>query len=268
MPVNWYAALVLIVLVGIGSVVLARYNYGKASNDQPTIGETWHSALEIDVCGDVQPGLPETNPTASTGLTSAGNGVLVIAPKSSGEAGSGATLAKFASEYTGMKLTNSTLQYPGTGNVLYKNGDKCAKGTPDAGKKGTVRARTFNLSTTSSKGNETKLLGGAYTSAAGRIKFANGQLIVVGFVPTSAKLPKPSSSIELALVQAVQGSGSVVTTTTTTTAPPGATTTTTAPVTTTTVPVTTTTVPVTTTTAKHATSTTQGPALPTTTTSP
>src|ERR1700678_853182 len=32
MPVNWYAALVLIVLVGIASVAFARYNYSKTQS--------------------------------------------------------------------------------------------------------------------------------------------------------------------------------------------------------------------------------------------
>ena len=251
MPVNWYAALVVIVLVGIGSVVLARYNYGKNANEQPTINQTWHAALEIDVCGDIEPGLPVSNPTASSGFTSAGNGVLVIAPKVSGEEGSHATLAKFASEYSGMTLTNSSLKYPTTGTVLYKNGEKCAKGTPDAGKVGTVRARTFTLSSNSSNSHETKLKGGSTTSKAGSIKFSNGQLIVAGFVPSSVKLPKPTSAIELALVQALAGNGSVVTTTTTA---PTATTTTVAGATTTTV--------------AGATTTTTAPASTTTTTAP
>jgi hypothetical protein len=240
MPVNWYAALILIVLVGIGSVIFARSDYTKAANSQPTINETWHAALEVDVCGVVEPGLPLSNPTSSSGFTSAGNGVLVIAPKVSAEAGDHATLAKFASEYSGMTLTNSSLKYPATGTVLYKNGQKCAKGTPDAGKVGTVQARTYHLASTASSSKETKLAGGDLTTKAGSIKFANGQLIVAAFVPSSAKLPKPKASIELALVQALQGNGSVVTTTTTsptatTTTIAGATTSTTAPITTTTV---------------------------------
>ena len=269
MPVNWYAALVLIVLVGIASVVVARYNYGKGANAQPTIGETWHTALEIDVCGVIEPGLPQTNPTASSGFTSAGSGVLVIAPKVSGETGNNATLGKFASEYTGMTLTNSSLKYPATGTVLYKNGAKCAKGTPDAGKVGVVKARSFKLSSNSSNSKETKLEGGASTTRPDSIKLANGQLIVAGFVPSSVKLPKPTSTIELALVQAVSGAGSVVTTTTTTA--PGATTTTQGSVTTTTAAGTTTTTAkpaVTTTTAPKATTTTTAKPAATTTTSP
>ena len=85
MPVNWYAALALIILVGIGSVVLARHNYTKnPPTTQPIVGQTWHAALSIDICGKAEPALPALN-TTTTGLTSSGNGVLLIAPKSSSE---------------------------------------------------------------------------------------------------------------------------------------------------------------------------------------
>ena len=39
MPVNWYAALLVIVLVGLGSIALAKYNYNKtAPVVEPTVG--------------------------------------------------------------------------------------------------------------------------------------------------------------------------------------------------------------------------------------
>ncbi len=272
MPVNWYAALVVIVLVGIGSVVLARYNYGKNTVVQPTVNTTWHAALSVDICGSVESSLPTSNPTSTNGFVSAGGGVLTIAPKTSAQAGRNATLAQFASNYTGMTLTNKSLQFPS--GTLYKNGAKCAKGTPDAGKAGVVRARTFTLTSKGAGKNESKLVGGSYTDAAGSIRFANGQLIVVGFVPSGAKLPKPAPTVELALVQALQSGGSVVTTTTTL---PTASTTTTAPTSSTTTSTTssastttstTSRATTTTTTTKHATTTTTHPVATTTTTSP
>jgi hypothetical protein len=261
MPVNWYAALVVIVLVGIGSVVLARYDYGKNTVVQPTVNETWHAALEVDVCGTVEPVLPSSNPTTTNGFVSAGGGVLTIAPKTSAQAGHSATLAEFASNYTGMTLTNSKLAYPG--GTLYKNGAKCAKGTPDAGKVGVVRARTFTLSSKATGKNETKLVSGSYTDSAGGIRFANGQLIVAGFVPSGSKLPKPTPSVELALVQALQSGGSVVTTTTT--APASATTTTIPSSTTTSTTSSASTTSTTSTSSKATTTTTKAPTTTTTT---
>jgi hypothetical protein len=235
MPVNWYAALVVIVIVGIGSVALARYHYARTPKAvAPTVGQTWHAGLAIDICGTVQPALAATpSGSSSSGLTTTGSGVLLIAPKTSSEAGKHATLGKFASEYTGMKLTNSSVQYPGA-KVLYKNGQKCAAGTPDAGKTGVVRVRSWTLSTAAAQknGSESKLVGGHTSSEAADLRLRNRQLITVGFVPSTATLPKVPSATEVALIQAVEGTTAPVTTTTT--AP--TTTTTTVPVTTTTKP--------------------------------
>jgi hypothetical protein len=244
MPVNWYAALVIIVLVGIGSVALARYHYAKAPKAvAPIVGQTWHAGLSFDLCGVVEPTLTATPSGSSTGLTTTGSGVLLIAPKSSSEAGTNATLGKFASEYTGMKLTNSVVQYPGA-KVVYKNGQKCPTGTPDAGKVGVVQARSWTFSTAAAQksGSELKLVGGSTTSKPAALRLLNRQLITVGFGPATASLPKVPSATEVALLQAINGTSAPVTTTTvpttSTTAPTtgSTTTTTTAPTTSTTKP--------------------------------
>jgi hypothetical protein len=256
MPVNWYVALVVIVIVGVGSVAFARYNYGKgAATVQPVIGQTWHAALSVDVCGTVEPVLPASSSTATGGLTTPGTGVLLITPKTSSEAGHNATLGKFASEYSGFTLTNKEILYPG--KTEYKVGDPCAKGTPDAGQKGELKVRSWLLSTKTGKNNQVEQTGGATSTKPADLRLANRQLITVGFVPAKVALPKPPGTTTTALLQAIEGTGSVVTTTTT--AP--ATTTTTAPGATTT-----TTGPATTTTTKPATTTTTAPKTTTTTT--
>src|ERR1700722_5888138 len=74
MPVNWYAALVLIVLVGIGSVALARYHYAQApSKTQPIVGQTGHAALAFDICGTAEPALPASTSSTTSGLTTTGS---------------------------------------------------------------------------------------------------------------------------------------------------------------------------------------------------
>ena len=258
MPVNWYAALVLIVILGIGSVAFARYNYSQSGGTtQPTVGQTWHAGLAFDICGTVQPALAASTASSTSGLTTTGSGIVLIAPKTSSEAGNNATLGKFASEYTGLTLTNTAIKLPGTTVPKYANGDKCAAGTPDAGKKGELRVRSWVLSTASGKNGELKQVGGAYAATPKGLKLANRQLITVGFVPSNEQLPKPSGATELALLQAIEGTTAPVTTTT---AVPTTTTTTAAGATTTTVPVSTTTTtvaPTTTTTVLSTTSTTK-----------
>ena len=253
MPVNWYAALVVIVLVGIGSIALAKYNYNQVpAVVEPTVGTSWHAGLAADICGTMEPALAASPSGATTGLTSAGNGVLLIAPKTASEAGNNATLGKFASGYTGLTLTNTTLKYPSTTGTSpeYKNGQKCPTGTPDAGKVGVVQARAWVIST-QTKNNEEVETGGVTTLKPANLKFLNRQLITVGFGPESSPLPKPPASTITALVQVLAGGQAPTATTSTTVAPattpttaPAAATTTTAP------PATTTTKPSSTTTTK------------------
>jgi len=249
MPVNWYAALVVIVLVGIASVALAKYNYNKTPTVvEPTVGTTWHAGLAFDICGTTEPALAASPTTATTGLTTTGSGVLLIAPKTASEAGTNATLGKFAQGYEGLTLTNTSLKYPSASVPLYKNGEKCAAGTPDAGKVGEVKARWWVLSTQSGKNSQVEEAGGLTTVKPADLKFVNRQLITVGFVPDNVSLPKPVSAIS-PLLQVLSGTQPVATTTTTVA---GATTpTSSSPSTTTTTPAsTTTTKPSSTTTTK------------------
>jgi hypothetical protein len=253
MPVNWYAALVVIVLVGLLSVALSKYHYNQtAAAVEPTTNTTWHAGLAFDICGTMEPALPAStaSATATTGLTSSGSGVLQIHPKDSSESGNNATLGKFAQGYTGLTITNNTLLYPSKTVPEYKDGQKCATGTPDAGKVGTVQARWWVLTTVSS--NHEEPVGGLTTKSPADLKFQNRQLITVGFGPADQPLPKPPGSTVIALQQTLAGAGPVATTTT-------------APATTsTTVPSTTSSVPASSTT----TSTTKPPAASTTTAPP
>jgi hypothetical protein len=254
MPINWYAALVIIVLVGIGSVALAKYNYNQTPTVvEPTTNTTWHAGLAFDICGTIEPALAPSPTGATTGLTTTGSGVLLIAPKNDSEAGNNATLGKFASEYSGLTLTNTTVKFPSPKVPTYTNGQKCGVGTPDAGKVGEVQARWWVLSTTTGKNGELNETGGLTTVKPADLKFVNRQLITVGFVPANTSLPKPPASTITALLQVLAGNQPVATTTTTagaSTTLPSVSTTTVPATTTTTKPATTTTKPSSTTTTK------------------
>ena len=264
MPVNWYAALVIIVVLGVASIALAKYNYNKTPTVvEPAVGTSWHAGLAIDICGTTQPSLPASPSTATTGLTTTGSGVLAIAPKKSSEAGNNATLGKFADGYTGLTLTNTTLKYPSTKSPTYSNGEKCPAGTPDAGKVGIVQARSWVISTKTAKNGEEEETGGATTAKPADLRFLNRQLITTGFVPEGTQLPKPPASTILALQQVLAGDQTPVATTTTTAA---GTTASTVPGTTTTVPATSTTAPASSTTTSSVPATTTTKPSSTTTT--
>jgi hypothetical protein len=253
MPVNWYAALVVIVLVGLSSIALAKYNYNKTpAVVEPTTTTTWHAGLAFDICGTMEPALAASPTGSTTGLTSSGNGVLQIAPKNASEAGNNATLGKFAEGFTGLTLTNTSVKYPSDKVPLYTNGEKCATGTPDAGKVGEVQARWWVLTTKTGKNSQLEQAGGLTTVKPADLKFVDRQLITVGFVPANTSLPKPTSAIA-PLLQVLTGTQPVATTTTT----PGVTTTTVHMQTPTTAAgVTTTTLPSSTTTTKPSSTTT------------
>jgi hypothetical protein len=229
MPVNWYATLLLICIVGLLLVGFSRYQRTHQTNSSggpPTTSQVWHAALGTDICGTVQPALPASTNTKKTGLTANGNGVLTIAPLNSSESGGNATLGKFVSGYKGLGLSSSTLQYPG--KPAYSNGNVCPKGTPDSGKPGVVIVDSWNNFESKGKGTET-------SGAPQDLRFANGQLITMAFVPATASVPKPPASAITGLLTALS-QGTTTSTTAPVVPPTSAPTSTTAPTTSTTAP--------------------------------
>jgi hypothetical protein len=212
-PANWYAALVLIVVVGLVSIVYARYEYrNPKAAVAPTVGTTWYAGISFSLCGKNEPALAAK--TSTTGIATSGNGVLVIAPTKAGQAGNNATLGRFVSGYKGLSLTSDSVGYPG-GTVL-RNGATCAAGTPDAGKKGVVLVYTWpNV-----EAKQSTLVSGDPTT----LKLGQSSLVAVAFAPAGTKVVK-SPSVEVAVLQATSA-GTTSSATTTTTAPASTTSTT------------------------------------------
>ena len=195
MPVNFYASLALIIVVGLGLVGFSRYQLSHAttsSSGPPTTSQTWYAALGIDICGKIQPNLPASTNKKKTGLVSDGNGVLTIAPKNSSESGASATLGKFVSNYKGLELSNTSIQYPG--QPAYSNGKVCPKGTPDAGKSGIVMVYSWP--------NFTSKTGAQTPGDPQKLLFKNGQLITMAFLPANATVPKPPAAVITNLINA------------------------------------------------------------------
>jgi len=228
MPVNWYASLAVIIIVGLALVGLSRYqltHHSASSSGPPTTSQTWYAGLGIDTCGTIQPNLPANTAKSKKGLTANGNGVVTITPSDPSESGANATLGKFVSGYKGLVLSNSTLQYPG--KTAYTNGDVCPKGSPDAGKPGVVIVYSWP--------NFTAKQGAETPGDPQKLLFQNGQLITMAFIPTNSTVPKPPASVITSLITADQAGPTTPTTAPTltpatnptpTTAAPGATSTT------------------------------------------
>ncbi|MGH9107910.1 MAG: hypothetical protein ACRDY3_00325 [Acidimicrobiales bacterium] len=222
-PANWYAALVVIVVLGILSIVYARYQYqhpsAAASTVQPAVGTTWYAGFDFDVCGTQAPS-PPSNATVSAATKQSfyttGDGVITIAPKTGADAGDNAVLGKFVDGYHGMRVTSSAIAVPSSkSTTTYHNGQACPKGTPDAGKKGSVQVADW------ANAFDAKAKRVVVNGDPADLKFANNQLITVGFVPAGTKLPKPNGSVVIALVKASTSNSATSTTApaTSTTAP-------------------------------------------------
>ncbi len=233
-PVNWYAALVLIVIVGLASLVYSRYQYqhptAASSSVAPTTSTTWYAGFAFNVCGKELTSVAsnaKTSGSSSQSFYTTGNGLIVVSPKTASAAGDNAVLGKFVAGYPHMALSATSVAVPSgkKKSTIYRNGQSCPTGTPDAGKKAYVQV-AYWTNAFDTKGKAHVVAGDPRT-----LKFTDNQLITIGFVPKGTSLAKPNGKVVTALVQASASLGS---SSTTTTAPATGSTTTTAPSSTTT----------------------------------
>lgn len=190
-PINWYAVLVLIVIVGLGSVVFARYEYqnpkSTADTIAPTKGTQWLAAMVFDVCG-TQSTLAsnEVDPTKQSFITT-GDGVIVVDPKKTADAGDNAVLGKLLSGYKGLTVTSTELKIPAS--ALASSTSSSTTTTTTAPTTSTTSTTAAPTSTTSSGSKErskkpkSKTSKKAKTTAASATKvYRNG-----GTCPTGTK---------------------------------------------------------------------------------
>jgi hypothetical protein len=210
-----------IVLLGSALVWYAADERKGATDIPPVIGDHWHAAYGIYVCGEWQPAIPENVSTA--GIHTHGDGVIHIHPGSQSGAGENATLGTFLEE-TDVELSDSELTL-GRNELeeeqTWDEGDDQCDGE-DAE---LVVAQWENVSA-----DEAPAL---LTSGLDDIRFrADGEGYTIALVPEGeTDIPKPETAANLAELGAVDSGTEAGSTTTTA---EGATTSTTAGETTTT----------------------------------
>lgn len=146
----WTVAIVVVVIIGVGAVVAqVATNKGTSGGAGAglKIGDHWHAALGMNVCGTWLPNPPET-PRDSQGLIvrhgtdvyagihTHGDGLIHFEPQTSDDAGASATVGRFF-KYNGWSLSETSFTFDK--GVKEANGDTCpaAGGKPAA--KGTVQ---------------------------------------------------------------------------------------------------------------------------------
>ena len=186
-PLGFYSALTVIVVAGVAVIGYSKYEIDHPTSvataaDQPVIGTTWHTAIGFDACGKYQPVLAKTTDTKS-GITSLGNGVLAIAPKSKSEEGANATLALLPKGIKGLAISKDGFTLPGA---------KTVSATAGCGGK----PATFGIYVWSSL-LATKPT--VYKSLA-QVRLENDQVITLGVVPKGTTPPQPPTAANLATV--------------------------------------------------------------------
>jgi hypothetical protein len=119
---GWYAVAGVVVVLG---VVLVAMSTGSSEDEPPRVGDHWHAALGVNVCGTWQPDAPEFHERIGTvlqaGIHSHGDGLIHLHPYSSDESGGRATVGRFF-EYGGWSVSASSIRF---WNGTYDSDARC-----------------------------------------------------------------------------------------------------------------------------------------------
>ena len=211
-PLNYYAVIALIVLLGSTSIFYSRYErHHPILPDQPVIGATWYAGFASEVCGTGGPSITNAVLSPTSAFSSPATNVIAISPKSAAQAGNNATVGAFLGSAISVSFGKNSFTLPGasiTKPATYKDGDTCPAGTPDAGKKGYVSFVYWPS------------LGVSKSTAVAdpsTLKFTNLMRFAFIFGPKNATplaFPSATSSKIFSLYQALQASGGTTTSTT------------------------------------------------------
>lgn len=206
----WGITTAVVVVVGVVLVFLSYNDRQGSTTESPKVGEHWHAYLAFDVCdkwfdhspadaSDKGIGAPPfeqraNNVNLRAGIHSHGDGLMHIHPFSSDEAGAKATVGRFLG-YGGWSVSGTSMKL--WDGPEHTNGQKCGAGASTKpaevqwivghqGKPWPTQARTDNPAD---------------------FKPANGDIVVVYFLPKGDKLEKPpGADAALANISDVSGS--------------------------------------------------------------
>ena len=221
------AVIATVVVLGTAGVVYSRDQHpGKAlqsasstDNSPPRIGDHWHAAYGVDVCGKFLS--PITDQTDPIGIHTHGDGVIHIHPfQLSGSrkpfTGKNANLGAFL-DSVDASVSQSRIKIPG--HDAKRNGQTCN------GKDAEVRIMQWDYGQAQDQGK-------AVTGDPNKLLLRDRQLITIAFLPKSEKIPQPPSAPTLdklsdlgATTTTVPGAPPPTSTSPPTTSPPTSTTT-------------------------------------------
>jgi hypothetical protein len=191
---GWNVAIAAVLIVGVVSVILVRGGGDSAGSGPPrapdaannVAGDHWHTAFQVDVCGEwltAQPQFekPADNPNqeANVGIHTHGDNLIHTHPFVVSEEGNNATLGKFA-EYGGWSVSADSIDaWAGPQSKptqkSWSNGDTCPFGQYK-GQKGEL---TWAVDGKTRTGNPSDY------------KMKDGETLAVYFLPKGAERPFP-----------------------------------------------------------------------------
>jgi hypothetical protein len=176
--VVWPAAVAAVVLLGVALVMVSRPERGEAL--PPRIGDHWHAAYGINVCGEWLPPLQDRE-ADTTGIHTHGDGLIHMHPFSTRYTGEGANLEAFGQQ-AGVEIGDGTLTLP-DGRQL-RDGDDCG------GEAGVVQVKVWD----GPDDTEGRWLDGDLAAHAPQ----NMEIVAIAFLPEGADLEPPATAARLA----------------------------------------------------------------------
>ena len=195
-PYGFYALIGVLVVAGGAGVALSRSGGASASGERPGLQDHWHTAYAVDICGTMQPNMPQ--PGNLIGVHTHSDGLIHVEPFVTGSSldrGANANLSRFAEGEPGFKISSTEVQVPG--GKLMKNGDQCD------GKPAKLVIRQWPDATADAHTD--------YTDPH-KVKITDGGAVTIAFVAPGADIPKPSSIPNLANPNAGEGAANMPTT--------------------------------------------------------
>ena len=199
-PLGWYAAIALVVILGVSGIVFSRAERREelaagADGSAPVANvDHWHAAYGIYLCDEFTGNI--TNERDPKGIHTHADGIIHIHPFVRSAAGRNATLEVFA-DAVDMTLNDDELEVPG--GKSYKTGDtKCGD------EEGIVQVKVNDE---------------VITENVAKIKLNDQDLVTIAFAPKGAELPAPPTADDLSRLNPETEQVEPETTTESTTAP-------------------------------------------------
>jgi hypothetical protein len=114
------AIITAIVVIGVAGIALSRSGTSPENLSGPNIGDHWHAAFGVNICGSWKTNTPQYE--AATGIHSHGDGFIHMHPLSRAGANDNATVGLFLKQ-AGEKVSEGQIKLADGTDM--KNGDVC-----------------------------------------------------------------------------------------------------------------------------------------------